>query len=349
MTICYVNIESGNPRDVVAIEGLRANGVEVLEVTDNTRGWKKFWQIHKKLRALKPYDAIIVGYTGAILVPWIRFITRKKIAYNSLTSLYEGMIVSRKVGSSLSWVSIRWWTIDYIAFFLAHQILVDSEIEKKFLSKTFYLNPQKIFVHFTGVNHKEFYFDPKVEKLKKFTAVFRGRFLPEAGVDIIVRAAKILESENIFIRIIGNGFLEQEINILINQIRPTNLELISEKLSFADLRQKMGECHLSLGQIACHPRLERSVPHKVFESLALKLPYLTGRSTALLEILKENETCFCSVPGDEKDLAQKIITLKNNNRFLEQVAKNGFGLYRSKLTAKELGVSLKFTISQLLN
>ncbi|MBI2100049.1 MAG: glycosyltransferase [Candidatus Vogelbacteria bacterium] len=338
MKICYINLNTNHPRDRVTIRGLRENGVEVVEITDNSRGLKKFRAIRQKHHRLnKNYDLAIVGYTGAILVPWLRLISLRKIIYNAGNSFYESMVISRRVGT----IRAFWyWLIDFVAFHAAHLVLVESEAQKTFLVKMFNLRPNKLLVHLTGVDDQEFYFDPTIEKLEQFTVVFRGKFLPEAGVEIIIMAAKELEKEKIKVRIIGQGLLEKKVESLISEFRPGNVELITNQLSFSELRQKMQECHLSLGQLAKHPRLYRTIPHKIFESLAMKLPYLTGRNKAVLEVLTENETCLCFEPGNTIDLAQKISQLKNHPETLARVAQNSSILYHQELTAKHLGAKL---------
>lgn len=338
MRICYINISTQNPRDQVTIRGLRENEVMVSEITDNRSGFKKIIKIIKKYHQSKNlYDLLIIGYTGAILVPWLRFVSRKKIIYNAGNSFYESMNISRDSGRVKT---VWYWLIDFFAFHLANHILVESERQKKFIAKTFFIQPKKISVHLTGVDDRDFYFDPKIQKLETFTAVFRGKFLPEAGVDIIIRAAKLLENSGVKIRVIGRGFLEKEIRLLIAELKPQNLELITDVLSSSILREKMQECHLALGQMANHSRLLRTIPHKAFESAAMRLPYLSRRNDGLLELFEADKTCFCVNSSDEYALAKKIIFLKNNSHLLNQVARNAFDPYQNTFTSKVLGGKL---------
>jgi len=341
MNIGYVNINSGNPRDTTTIRGLRENGVVVTEITDNTSGWKKFIRITQKIRGGEnDFDLVIVGYTGGILVPWLWLTERRPIVYNALASFFESMIISRKVGRKFSFSGFKYWIIDWLAFSLSKSILVESEHQKNYIHKTFHTSSDKIVVHLTGVDNSSFYFDPSVKKLKQFTVLFRGKFLPEAGVDIVLRAAKMLEGKDIGFRILGHGLLEEEARWLIGDLELKNVELITEYLPLNKLREKMLECHLSLGQMANHPRLQNTIPHKAFESLAMKLPYLTGRQPAILEILKEDGTCFCCQPGNSEDLTAKILELKEKPEDLEKIKERGFNLFQKTLTTKAMGQEL---------
>ncbi len=136
--------------------------------------------------------------------------------------------------------------------------------------------------------------------------------------------------------IIGHGFMYREVNALMEKLNPKNIEMISERLPGNALRERMLSCHVSLGQLADHPRLSRTLPAKLFESLSLGLPYLTGRNAGVLELLEENETCFAVDPGNPNDLANKILYLRDNPEILQKVAENGYKLYKEKLTSKKL-------------
>lgn len=192
----------------------------------------------------------------------------------------------------------------------------------------------------TGVDEKEFYYDTAVKKHKQFTVLFRGRFLPESGVLTVIEAAKRLEQSGIQFHIIGNGFMYREVAALMGKLEPQNIMMTPATLPVNELRKKMLACHLSLGQLADHPRLLRTLPCKLFESIALRLPYLTARNPGALELLVENETCFAVKPGDSTDLAEKILLIKNNPDLLEKVARQGFQLYKTKLTSKQLALDV---------
>jgi len=346
MKICYINFTTTNSRDRVTIRGLRENGVEVIEVTDTTPGWRKFPSIRRKLKKIENYDQIIVGYTAAIFVPWMWLITRKKITYNALASFYESMIVSRRAGSSFSWKAFTYWGMDWCAFKTADLILVESQSQKHYIAKTFRIRPEKIEVHLSGVDDTIFYFDPHIQKSSKFIVLFRGKFLPEAGVDVLLHAAKKLEHLPVRFRILGHGLLQKEIVSLAQKLELKNTEIITDYLTDENIRAMMLECSLSLGQLAHHPRLLRTIPFKAFEAMAMKLPFLTARNKAVMEIHTENVTCLGCEPGDADDLARKIRFAYENPTLLETLRSNGYTLFQEHLTARSLGQNLLILLSK---
>lgn len=338
MRICYFNLTTFLPaRDAVYIRGLRENDVEIINCTDGSPGIKKFINLYKKHRTLKnSYDLMWVGYSGHILVPFIKLISRKKIIFNSLCSLYEGIIISRVRGSEFSLKAAWIWLIDFLAFHSADISLIETGAQKKWLMKKFFLRDNKLLVALTGVDDSVFFYDPSIKKLPTFTVLFRGGFLPESGIEYAIGAAEILKNEDIKFIILGSGIMEPLVKQLLAKFESKNIEWIKERLDYDTLRKKMQECHLALGQLSDHERLTRTIPHKAFESIVMKLPYLTARNKAVLELLTENETCFCCNPADPQDLADKILWIKNNYTEAQKIAENAYQLYLRKLTPKIL-------------
>ncbi|MBI2670088.1 MAG: glycosyltransferase [Candidatus Yanofskybacteria bacterium] len=341
MKICYLNITREIPqRDVVYINGLKENGVEVIEILDNSPKLKKFWHIFKKHRALNNnYDILWVGYSAHILAPFARLISRKKIVFNALCSLYEGLIISRKQAPRFSPKAFLVWLQDFLSFHCSSLILVESEEQKKFLIKKFFLKEKKLQKAWTGVNDRDFFYNPAIKKSPVFSIIFRGGFLPESGIEHVAEAASLLQDENIRFRIIGTGVMEDALINKLATFNSKNVEFISEKIkrvSRPELNIKMQECHISLGQLSDHDRLNRTIPHKAFESMVMKIPYLTARNKAVLELFAENETCFCCNPADSRDLADKIIWIKNNYETAQKIAENAYQLYSRELTPKIL-------------
>jgi len=350
ITICYFG--AYNPelaRNEVYLRGLRQNNVEVIECSDSSPGISKYFKLfvkHWKIR--KKYDVMIVGYAGHFLVPFARLISSKPIVFNAMTSLYEANIVSRGKHAPCSIFAWRIWLIDWLAFMLSDLVLVETNKQKDYLVKKFRIKHKKFVRLYTGANDAIFYPEEKTEKSGKFTVLFRGRLLPEAGVRYILETAKILKDEDIKFLILGFGLLEKEIKKQIKDLDLENLELISGRLTIEELREKMLSANIGIGQIENHERLKRTVPYKAFEYLAIKLPYINGNGEGIKELLRDRENCLLVNLADPKDLAEKIIELKNNPELGKKIAENGYKLYQEKLTPAVLGKELLSLCLQLI-
>ncbi|PJE51038.1 MAG: hypothetical protein COV29_02065 [Candidatus Yanofskybacteria bacterium CG10_big_fil_rev_8_21_14_0_10_36_16] len=334
MTILYLNFTKNiHARDAVYLNGLKENGVKIIECIDSTPGWGKYKRLYKEIKKRNNnYDFVMVGYTGHVLVPLAKLASQKPIIFNALASLYEGIIISRSQASKLSFKSLYVWLIDFISFRLSKIVLVESNAQRIFLSKKFLLPPQKFLVTWTGVDENEFKYNPEIKKISDFTVLFRGGFLPESGIEYAIEAAEILKGEDVKFRILGSGQMENLVKQKLNSFDSKNVEWIKEKLPMKELITKMQECHLSLGQLSNHDRLKRTIPHKAFESLALKLPYLTARNEGVMELLEENKTCLACNPADPHDLAKKILWVKTHKTEVEKITETGYDLLHIKLS-----------------
>ncbi len=340
MKLCYFGLY--NPsfgRNAVYISGLRQNGVEVVECQDVSPGLSKFfklWKKHKEILARGRYDAMIVGYPGHLVVPFAKFLAGKKpVIFDALCTLYEGEVLSRGKNNFFTklWVGF----VDKMAVKRADVILVESNAQRDYFVEKFKVDPAKVRRVFTGVDENVVKPDHFIPKRSKFTAVFRGKFLPEAGIKYIVRAAKILEDRGVDILVIGDGFLEGEIGGQVDTLKPVNLYWIHKHLPAEKLYYKMQECHVSLGQFEKHERLSRTIPHKAFESLALGLPYVTGKAGGISELLTDGKDCLVTNLADPDDIAVKILKLKNDPELAATLTENGLRLFNEKLTVRELG------------
>ena len=348
--ICYFGIFNPDfSRNKIYISGLKACGVHIIECRDRSSRFMKYWRLFKKHQSIRnDYDVMVVGYPGQTMAVFAKFLSKKKVVLDALCSLYEAEVISRNSVRRFSLRGMKIWLIDFFAYLFADIIFVETEAQKQFFVKKFFVNPNKIAVVYTGADDSLFYPDPSIKKRYKFTAVFRGRFLPEAGVDVIIKATKILENNGVNFLIIGSGLLDKEISSLISAIKPKNLSVESRHLSFDEMRNLILSCHINLGQFSNHERLERTIPHKAFESLALGLPYITARSKGISEILKDGMNCLMVNPDDPKDLAEKILYIKNNPNLAQKMANEGLALHRDNFTPDILSKQIIYLLENLI-
>jgi len=349
-TCCYFGIyEQPLARDQVLLHGLKENGVRVIYCVDSSWFFLKFIRLAQKHWKLRDkYDFMVVGYLSNIVVPWARILSGKRIIYNALNSMYEGIVLDREEASRFSFKAFYIWLVDFLAFRYAHLSLVETENQKKFIRELFKIKKERLIKLWTGADDRIFYPDPKVEKHKTFSVVFRGWFIPGTGVEYVLEAARILKGEEIKFLIIGRGTLKRKVKKMIQDFDLKNVELITEYLLDDALRRVMLSCHVMLGQFADHPRMERTIQNKTFEALALEMSYITRDSISNRELLEDGKNCLFVKPADASDLAKKILELKDNPELRKKIAENGYKLYKEKLTPKVLGRELMNTFSDFL-
>jgi len=341
MKFCFIVAQTERgmyAADLHLIRGFRELGHEVIVIETNPlAGLKKYASLAQSfLRGKRGADAVFIGYTLPHFVALIRVLTSKRVIFNAVCSQYESAVISRSLFRPVSFGGIKVFLIDFLSFHAAAKVLLESSSQIKYIHSFFLVPRRKLVLARIGADEHVFFRDASVHTLPQFTVLFRGKFLPESGINTIIRAAKLLENEGVHFLIIGHGFLYKEVHTLLDELDPSNVEMIWETLPADVLREKMLGCSLMLGQLADHPRLERTIPFKAYESLALGLPYLTARNKAVLEILVEDTTCFVVEPADPKRLAEKIIFLKSNPTLLSRVAEQGHSFFKQYLSAKVL-------------
>lgn len=321
--------------NAVYINGLRQNGVEVLCFKLPSKG------IGGHLKALsfvrdkkKDSDALIVGYDSSNLAIFLRPFYWKKIIYCAVLPVYERLVFSRGLASPRSFKGIYYWLIDILAFRFSDLIMFESNQQIEYVNKSYFVPKKKLFRAWIGVNEDNFYYDSSISKFPAFTVIFRGALMPEAGAEYVIEAAKSLEGENIRFIMQSGGMLLSKTEKIRRELNPKNLELKSDLMPYEELRILMQKCHLSLGQLSDHPRLDRTIPHKAYESLVMKLPYLTATNKGILELVKAGETCLTCEPANTRSLVDKILWAKNNSQELEKIVKNSYEFYTHNLTSQ---------------
>lgn len=342
MKLLYIGFSQPNSSiDGVYIKGLTQNGVDVRAHFSPVDSWGRYREVIKIFREHKGrVDALIVGYATPQAAIMLRLLTRKPIIYNALCSEYERKIISRGLARRVSLKAMYYWCLDFFACACANFVMLETQHQIDFFHSFFRPPRSKFFLAWTGVDDEKFKLITGMGKYDEFTVLFRGRFLPEAGADVAVKAAKLLEESGVKFIILGNGMELPSVQKVIDELQPRNLVLRTAFLPDDELFEAMQRSHLSLGQLADHDRLKRTIPHKAYESLSLGLPYLTARNPAVMELLREGETCLACNPGDAEDLAKKILWAKDHPQELARIADNGHAFYQQQLTPRILAGKL---------
>src|SRR3989344_1550353 len=337
LRIWYLNITDHIPaRDVVYLKGFKECGAEIIDIRDSSPGLKKILNIYRRHRALKgEYDIVLVGYMAQILVPFARLITSKPVIFNALGTISEG-VISRRQNSIFSLKVLYLWILDYLAFHSALLSLIDNNVLIRHIVKKFLVPHAKLLRAWTGVDEDSLFYDQSIPKLPHFTVLFRGDLANDSGIQHLAAVAKNLATTDIRFRILGRGPMAETLEKILQTFDSKNVEWVQERLSIVDLRRKMQETHLSIGWLSGGVRAANSVPHKTFESLALKLPFLQARQPAMLELFEENTNALFCDPDDVEGLTNIITALRKDPARLQKIAENGHQLFDRILRPKQL-------------
>src|SRR3989344_3124817 len=172
-----------NSVNLVYIKGLIQNG-ENVEAHGIKKSFPGYLDALKKILKIKP-DFIIVGYVSPQLVIFCRLVTRKKIIYNALCSVYERMIVARGLYSKFSLGASYYWLLDFFAVKAADLVMLETDSQIGYFARLFKVPRKKMVRAWTGVDEDIFFYDPAATKFSTFTVLFRGSLMPESGAEYV--------------------------------------------------------------------------------------------------------------------------------------------------------------------
>ena len=339
--ICHFGIfDRDYIRNKVIALGFEAHGYEVVSVTvDPSIGSiKKFIELFRKYRALrdKNFKYVIVGYPGHTVVWLARFLFGKKIIFDAFLSLYDANVLDRRLYSLWSPRGIRDWLHDWSSCKLAHKVLLPEKVHVEFFSRTFGVAKEKCIQIYTGANDEIFRPLPNIQEREVFTVHFHGNFIPLQGVEYIVDAAYILKDHDITFQLIGSGGeLFENIQGKVRDLGLKNIDMLGRK-PLKEVVEWINRAHVCLGVFGSTEKTKRVISNKIYECIATNKPLITSRTPATEELFTDREHVLFTNVADGKDIAEKIIILKNDSALRERIAKGGHELFTHNLTPKRL-------------
>lgn len=325
-------------RNRVLIKGLRANGVEVIECRDRSRGLKKFVRLFSKLRSLKKdYDVVIVGFLGHTAVPFAKIFSSKPMIFDAFISLYDSNVFDRKTTKSWSIRSWYYWFLDRLSMSLADVVLFDTNEHINYAVKEFGIARSKFRRIFVGTDDEIFYPREKQEN-QSFIIHFHGTFIPLQGIECIIRVAKLLEKEEMRFNILGSGQTYPAIKKLTSDLEVKNIDFI-DRVEYAKLPEYINQGDICLGIFGRTLKAKRVIPNKIYEYSAMRKPIITADTPAIRELFSENDIYL--VPADPEAIASAILKLKNDAKLRESLADNAYNKFKKFATPGILGNQLK--------
>lgn len=321
-----------NARTRILLEGLKKRGWEVEECNTAASSFRRFWFLLKEYRkAGKDYDVMFLAYAGAQTVAILaKILSRKKIVADPIVSLYDTMVFDRKKVSRFGLRSAYYYALDWLMCRLADVIILDTDANIEYFRRTFKAPASKFRRLFIGTDEK--IMRPQGDKKREdtFLVHFHGFFIPLHGVEYIVKAAKILEAENVGFNIIGRGQTYKQVRKISADSDIKNIKFI-DPVPYGAIPEYMRKADVILGIFGNTGKASRVVPNKVYDAIAMGKAVITAETPAVRELFSGGENCLFCRPADPKDLADKIMILKNNPDLLRKIAEGGYKLFQEKL------------------
>jgi len=304
-------------------------------------------------RRRRDEDVVIIGFLGQHLVILLKpFVGKRRLVFDSYLSIYNTMIEDKKImegGSFLGIIrkaltglgllgGVCFW-LDKRSCLLADKVLLDTKEHIKYFTKNFGINKDKFEKVLIGADDSLFLFREGKEKKKAMIVGFHGLFIPLQGVEYIVRAAKLLEKEDIEFHLVGNGQTYDRCLGLSKELGLKNIRFLGLKKP-GEIPEFISGVDIGLGIFGESEKTRMVIPNKAYEIIAMGKPLVTSDTNAIRELFTNKEDALLCNIRDEKSLADAILILKKDERLRNRIAKGGYRLYKRYCTPEKIGGEL---------
>lgn len=292
----------------------------------------KYSQIKEIMHQKSNIEAVIVMSPSHLLVIILRRFYRGLIILDAGWPLSDS--IEKRERSLVKSIGrkVKNYFIDFLAFKLSNLIYLESNQQMAYCHKKFLISRKKLNLRFTGSLEEshptlDHYFGDSIHAdcNNCNMVVFRGKFNQEAGMELLSKVSALLDSSVHLVVLCPT--LPEEIKFP----QSPNVTVIQEFLPDKELEYIMSQAKLMIGQLGNSSRLNRTIPHKFFESARLGIPYLTPVRKAIQEIASEDNIYFI-VNKDENLLAHQIFAILQDKELLAKKARKFKTLYEKELS-----------------
>ncbi len=315
----------GLKADTSAFKQIRSGLIESIQDLKNVRKTHDLTNVR-----------IVVMSPSHKLTLIARIVLRKTIILDAGWTLTEASW-NRRSSKIQIYKVIKNYLIDFLSFHFASKIILESPEELDYVSTTFIVSKKKLHSVYTGFNeiqYKNIMYVKNRRENKHLQVLFRGKLNDEAGIENILEAAALVQNEPIDFLIATNNSLA-EFSI------PGNTKVLSNFLTNSELGSLYFNCDVSLGQFSDSKRLDRTIPHKTFESLYFSKCYLTPATKPLLSLCDSQEQMLFTDSTSPNAIVEKLISIQTNRQKAEEFGFNGNLLYKKLLGQNDLSAKLK--------
>src|SRR3989338_2366642 len=348
MKICYFgdyNLDYSRTR--VILRGLEECGIPVVHCNARERGLAKYWKLWRAHRALRgSYDMLFVGLGDARAMPiFARLITGGPVVWEPLYSLYDNWVFDRKLASPHSLKAYYYRLLDWLGCKASDLIILDTNTNCEYFRETFGVPKQKLAPVLVGADTSVFLPLSKIAETGKFEVEFHGKYIPVQGTDVIIRAAKLLEGDNVHVTMIGGGQALGETKALAETLGVNNVTF----LPFLPQQEVVGyikNADVCMGLVGDVPRVVRAIPNKMYEAAAMARVSINVDSPALREVFTPGVDSVGVKEGDPEDLARAIRELKAGGK-AEAMGKSAYTTFVRTSTPKLVGEELLAALARV--
>jgi glycosyltransferase involved in cell wall biosynthesis len=253
------------------------------------------------------YDLVFVGFYGHLIMLMLAPILKKQpILYDAFLSTYDTLCFDRNRFSPSSIPGKMAFYLDQQSCRLSTATLLDSPQQIDYFRETFKLSPASLNWLPVGCNESLFYPRELPVHQETMRILYYCTYLPLHGVDVVLKAAKLVEDLPISFRLIGNGPLYTSMIDLATNLRLKRVEFIPT-VPLSQLPSEIDAADICLGgHFGTSAKAGRVIPGKIYQIMAMGRPIIAGDTLANRVLLSHDKSAWLSQAGDPASLAEAI-------------------------------------------
>jgi len=330
--VLWGTCDMGKPRVRILLDGLHANGIEVIEcradvwsgILDKSqvKGMGRWLRLLARIALaypvllwrylrLPPHDWVLLGYPAIPDIFAIRLfasLRRVPVALDWFLSAYDTVVMDRRIVGRHHPLAWGLWAIEWLAVRLADRVFMDTKTHAARMERLFGLRSGRCGRVWVGVEDGVFHRSPDVAHGTSgpLQVLFYGQFIPLHGVPTIIEAARLLRDAPIQWLLIGRGQEASRTRAMLDADPLPRLRWL-EWVDYQDLTRHIQAAGLCLGIFGTSDKAASVIPNKVFQVLASGKPVVTRDSPAIRELLDGDAWSDALVPaGDPAALAAAV-------------------------------------------
>jgi glycosyltransferase involved in cell wall biosynthesis len=323
---------------------------EVYDATNTRRGilryletaWKTF-----RIRLRHKPDVYILGFRGHEIFWIIRLIAiGKPLIFDEFMSPSDALLSEGKGGFLGRIAGVLTYPLEWLCLHLSARCLTDTYLHRQFIADRFAVAESKVDVVYVGA------VPSAVESAaqdasdeKPLSVLFYGTFLPLHGMDVLLRACKLLDGKAIEFRIIGGaGKALTRFRSLLSELNPGNV-VHDTWVDFEVLQSVIiPNTDLCLGgPFGGTPQARRVITGKALQFMAQSKPTVIGKVDEPVAFV-DRSNCLLVEQADPEGLAAAIEWALVNREELPGIGANGRKLFDKQFSSASLATQLESSL-----
>ena len=290
----------------------------------------------------------MAGFYGNLIARLIGKKGHTPLLFDAFVSTYDTLVNDRQVFSPNSPGAKASSWLDAQACRRADHLLCDTRANAGYFISQHAVPADRIDRIFVGCDETLFKPSTRVIKHDTIEVLFYGTYLPLHGVDVIVKAAELLQDHpQIHVSILGDGKGRPEIQKLAEAQQLSNVRFLPA-VPIAELPAFIGQADICLGgPFGSGQKADRVITGKTFQMLAMAKPVIVSANLANPELLTDRRDALFCKRADPRDLADAILRLAESPKLRTRIGENGYRSFKRKASLPIITEQLKQTLERM--